>query len=35
LAGSIDRRQLSRSVIVRVIDFAHVFDADGERVPML
>jgi hypothetical protein len=30
-AGSIDRHELSRSVIVRVIDFAHVFDADGER----
>jgi len=31
VGGSIDRQELSRWTIVRVIDFAHVFDAEGLR----
>ncbi len=31
IGGSIDRQELSRWTIVRVIDFAHVFDAEGLR----
>ena len=29
--GTIDRDELCKWIIVRVIDFAHVFDAEGER----